>query len=56
MKYKSPTSTSRFSLVLSQKTCFNESTIENIWRNKAQYRELEIKQHDPHLNLRKGNQ
>jgi hypothetical protein len=35
MKYKSPTSTSCFSIELSQKTCFNESTIEQSLKKQS---------------------
>ena len=49
MNYTSPNSTSRFSILLSQKTCLKESTIGKVWRNKTLCKELEIKRDDYHL-------
>jgi hypothetical protein len=43
MNYKSSSSTSRFSIALSQKTCFNESTIENSLKKQSTMHRTKVK-------------
>jgi hypothetical protein len=45
--FESPSYTSRFTIIVSQKTCIKESTTGK--EEAKHYTELEIKQHDPHL-------